>query len=391
MLKLKFEPEKIFLFCKKTFLPEALAGLFLVYFFTISEFSESAYQTTHTLFVVAVALSLMVSVFFRVMSVMAVVSIVYISYIVISAQRYLYGEDYIFSAGYNIWCMLVLPDLLFAYLFFGKYNKHRHWSLFYVFLFVQTALIERMQNPNMDADSYYFYKHIGMLNYPAFYLSLISMLVIFILYIKKGKMLGAAAFFSSIMVFVSVLISDNLFAFNLFLLAAVSIELVSMLSYLGYIRFKDEELDVAGFRAYIYEAEKKYPLKYSISLLYIDDYERLLKRFGCHKMISLKKMFITRINKVNPDVQIYNYRDDSFILAFLNCSAPESFEKAEEIRRSLVKSIFIFNENNHLQLTVSQCISEKKRSDIDSNAVLERAEENLQKACKFTRNITIKA
>ena len=164
-----------------------------------------------------------------------------------------------------------------------------------------------------------------------------------------------------------------------------------MLSYLGYVRFKDEELDIAGFKAYVYDAERKYPLKYSISLMYIDDYNRLLKRFGYHKMILLKKMFINRINKVNPEVQIYNYREDSFILAFLNFNAPESFEKAEEIRRSLVKSIFIFNENNHLQLTVSQCISEKKRSDIDANAVLERAEENLQKACKFTRNITIKA
>ena len=94
---------------------------------------------------------------------------------------------------------------------------------------------------------------------------------------------------------------------------------------------------------------------------------------------------------VNPEIRIYNYKDDSFILAFLNFNASESFDQAEDIRRSLVKSIFIFNENNHLQLTVSQCISEKKRSDIDAIAVLERAEENLQKACRFTRNITIKA
>ena len=69
----------------------------------------------------------------------------------------------------------------------------------------------------------------------------------------------------------------------------------------------------------------------------------------------------------------------------------ESFEKAEEVRRILAKSVFVFNENNHLQLTVSQCVSEKKRSDADAAAVLVRAEENLQKACRFTRNITIKA
>lgn len=391
MLKSGFEPEKIFLFCKKTLLPEFLAGMFLVYFFAVSEFSESAYQTTHQLFIIAVALSLLIAAFFRIMAVMTSVSVIYISCIIISAQRYLYGEDYIFSAGYNIWCMLVLPNLTAAYFLFRKYGKYRHWSWFYVLLFAETALIEKMQNPDMNADSYYFYRHIGMLNYPAFYLSLCSVFILFVCYIKKGKMLGGAALFSAIMIFVSMLLSDNLFAFNLFLLAAVIIELVSMVSYLAYIRFKDEELDISGIKAYAYDAERKYPLKYSISLMYIDDYERLLKRFGYHKMIMLKKMFINRINKVSPEVQVYNYRDDSFILAFLNSGAPESFEKAEDIRRSLVKSIFIFNENNHLQLTVSQCISEKKRSDIDAAAVLERAEENLQKACRFTRNITIKA
>ena len=102
-------------------------------------------------------------------------------------------------------------------------------------------------------------------------------------------------------------------------------------------------------------------------------------------------MFLERIRSVNADVMIYNYKPDALILAFTNMNATESFEKAENIRRSIAKSIFVFNENNNLQLTVSQCISEKKRSDANSMAVLVRAEENLQKACKFTRNITIKA
>jgi hypothetical protein len=57
----------------------------------------------------------------------------------------------------------------------------------------------------------------------------------------------------------------------------------------------------------------------------------------------------------------------------------------------LAKSIFVFNENNHLQLTVSQCVSEKKRSDFGAQTVLSRAEKTLKKACKFTRNITVKA
>ena len=78
-------------------------------------------------------------------------------------------------------------------------------------------------------------------------------------------------------------------------------------------------------------------------------------------------------------------------MVFKNANAVDSFDRADEIRRQLVKSIFVFNENNHLQLTVSQCISEKRRSDNDATTVLLRAETSLKNACKFTRNITIKA
>lgn len=153
--------------------------------------------------------------------------------------------------------------------------------------------------------------------------------------------------------------SDNLFAFSLFFLAAVLILLLSSLYYVYYSRSRDEDLGIPNSRAFCREAENKYPLKYSIALMYIDEYERLLKRFGRRKMLLLKKMFLKRINKTNAGILVYNYKADAFILAFMNANAAESFEKAEEVRRILAKSVFVFNENNHLQLTVSQCVSEK--------------------------------
>ena len=108
-------------------------------------------------------------------------------------------------------------------------------------------------------------------------------------------------------------------------------------------------------------------------------------------MIILKKMFFKKIKATAPDVKIYNYQDDALILSCLNLKTNECFERAEEIRRAIATSIFIFNENNHLQLTISQGVSEKKRSDINTEVVLQRAEVALKKACKFTRNITVKA
>lgn len=391
MLNLGFKPEKIFIFSKNALLPIFLTGAFFVYFFAISEFSENVYHTIHSLFVITAVLSLLIAAGFKTLSILTVVSVIYTGFIVITAERYMYGEDYIFSAGYNIWSLLFIPNMLIADILFQKPRNNKYWSWFYIFLFTETAFIEKLQNPNVDADSYYFYKHIGGVNYPALYISSVCLIVLLYRYIKNGKILGVGAFLSSVLVLAGMFVSDNTFAFNLFLWAAVAVCFTTMLSYLNHIRYKDEELNISGLKAFTYETEKKCPLKYSVSLLYIDDYERLQKRFGKSKMILLKKMFINRIRQVNESVLLYNYGDDALILVFPNKNAPESFDKAEDIRRALVKSIFVFNENNHLQLTVSQCISEKKRRDLDALAVLARAEENLQKACKFTRNITIKA
>lgn len=391
MLKLELELEKIIGYNKSALFPILVLGAFLVYFFSVSDFSEENYHAIHGFFIGCVGLTLLVMGYFRILSSVMMASVIYTGYLIINSLRYTYGEDYIFSAGYNIWSALLLPDILLAYFLFHKRQPHKYWSWFYIFLFAQTALIEKLQNHSIDADSYYFYKHIGMFNYPALNISVLCLSVLFVYHVCKGRILSAAAFFAGTAVFMGVYFSDNLFAFSLFFLAAVLILLLSSLYYVYYSRSRDEDLGIPNSRAFCREAENKYPLKYSIALMYIDEYERLLKRFGRRKMLLLKKMFLKRINKTNADILVYNYKADAFILAFMNANAAESFEKAEEVRRILAKSVFVFNENNHLQLTVSQCVSEKKRSDANAAAVLVRAEENLQKACRFTRNITIKA
>ena len=249
----------------------------------------------------------------------------------------------------------------------------------------------KLQNQSIDADSLYFYKHVGGTNYPFLCISVIFILYLLISYISKGRILLAKTLFSSISIALAIYFSDKLLAYSLFFLGAVLIECIISLYYIFYVKYKDEELDIANCNQYIYDAKKKYPLKYSLVLMKIDEYERLLKRFGVHKTILLKKMFINRIIKNNPNVKIYNYQKDSLIMTFMNVNVNECFDIAEEIRRSIAKSIFIFNENNHLQLTVSQSVSEKKRSDTDAYTVLQRAENSLHKACKFTGNISVKA
>lgn len=391
MINISSKIENVLIYSKKICLPALILCAFLMYFSSITNFSDDVYHAIHATFIVITIVNLILSVYLKVFSIFTMSSITYISYLVINTLRYAYGEDYIFSAGYNIWNILVIPNIVFAYCFFVNKKNRKYCSLFFVVLFLETMFIEQMQSQAIAPDSYYFYKHIGSLNYPAFCIYIFFIVFTLVHHSAKGKILSGSVLFTVISLFVANLLSDNLFAFSLFYLSAMLILMVSLITYICYNNVNNEDLDVANYYSYSRDAEKKYPLKYSISLMYIDEYERILKRFGMAKMIMLKKMFFKRIKEIAPDVLLYNYKSDSLIMVFKNSNAADSFEVADEIRRTLVKSIFVFNENNHLQLTVSQCISEKKRSDSDATTVLLRAEQSLKNACKFTRNITIKA
>lgn len=391
--KLGIDFSKVLVYNKTALIPTAVICSFILYFFSISEFSEDGYRSIHFAFLAVSLLAFISAFILRVPNIAISVSVIYVTYIVINSMRYSYGEDYIFSSGYNIWNILVLPNLMLVSFLFPRHVAYKYWSWFYIFLLLETSVIEKLQNQSLNADSYFFYKHIGMMNYPAFYISLLCIFILFVNQIAKGKILNVAALCTSIAVFLGMYHSDNLYAFSLFFLAAAVVELCTVLYYAYYIQYKDEELNISNLQAFYKEADNqnRYPLKYCISLMYIDDYERLVKRFGAAKILQLKKMFIIRIHRLRPNVLLYNYRPDAFILTFKNYNASECFDAAEEIRRMIAKSIFIFNENNHLQLTISQCISEKKRSDANASVVLGRAKESLNKACKFTHNITIRA
>ena len=130
--------DKILLYSKKICIPALVLCTFLMYFFSITNFSDEAYHTIHTIFIVITILNLILSGYFRVLSVFAVSSVIYISYLIINSLRYSYGEDYIFSAGYNIWNMLVAPNIVLAYWLFSYKKKKIQGSWFFIILFVET-------------------------------------------------------------------------------------------------------------------------------------------------------------------------------------------------------------------------------------------------------------
>lgn len=124
----------------------------------------------------------------------------------------------------------------------------------------------------------------------------------------------------------------------------------------------------------------------------IDDYERLEKVFGENSLKSLIKMICNRITSVENEAQIYRYSREEFVVLFKGEDKNTAFERMETIRRAVASAEFILRGyKKPIKLTVSGSVSEKKRSDANAVEVLSRAAKAMQKAYRFTQNITSKA
>lgn len=180
-------------------------------------------------------------------------------------------------------------------------------------------------------------------------------------------------------------------AVAIFIFTAALILLVINVQNYTYTFFRDELTGVYGRRTYYRHAASKFPLKYSLGVICIDDYPKLLKVFGVRKVENLTRMIVSKIMAANTGADIYRYNDDEFILVFNNEDKKQSYEYLEAIRRSIAGSEFVLSPHQIVKVTISAGVSEKKRSDADAEVVLTRTREVLQKAYKFTQNLTSKA
>ena len=179
----------------------------------------------------------------------------------------------------------------------------------------------------------------------------------------------------------------SVFAVSIYYSFSLLIVLVSMIYTVVYAYFRDTVTGVYGINTYLRQS-KEFPLKYSLGVICIDDYAKLLKVFGRRQLNLLLKMLIGKVKESSMGAEIYRYNEDEFVLIFYNEDKKKSFEYLENIRRSIASSEFVINSKQSVRMTISSGVSEKKRSDADADAVLLRAREAFQKTYKFTQNVT---
>lgn len=164
---------------------------------------------------------------------------------------------------------------------------------------------------------------------------------------------------------------------------------VAVVQDIYYSTYRDVLTGLAGRNAFIINA-KNFPLKYSVGIVCIDDYEKLGQVFGRMGQNALTKMIASRITETEFENQVYRYTPDEFVIISKG-RQNEGFDRLEKSavpspRPNLCSAAAKADKTDRIL-----CGFRKKRSDANSVEVLVRAHKALQKTYKFTQNVTSKA
>ena len=384
--------ERFFPLLKNSTIPALILGASVLTFYGFTPLENQTLLKAHYTFYALSALIGILLIYFNCNKPLFYVISIILSYMIITELKKYLGETYITNAAYiNLSIILPLNLLMFYNLeekkFFTKHNTY--WL---ILILVELTIIEHLSRRGI---SFEFVTDIsssaGGLPTLSKLLFALTVIYFFLNSSINGRILDTGLFFAAIEIALSTAYSDTAGGLIIFYTAAMLTIFQSVCEHIYYVSYHDLLTGFSNRNAFLRHAPT-FPLKYSVGLILIDDYERLSKIFGRHGISALIKMISLRLDELENEAQIYRYNVDEFIILYRGQDKNEAYEKTEQIRRGIAGTEFCLRGyNKPIKLTVSGAVSEKKRSDADAVEVIYRANKALQKANRFTQNITTKA
>lgn len=360
-------------------------------YFLYGEISPLARSNLHILFWTANAVCLGVLVYFNRRKPLFIMLTTTFAYIIINRLKHHYSLDYLSTPAYINLCFFVPINLAVFYFLPDRRllgNLQTAWGL--LFLFLELAAAEYLNAEditisfNSDADGI----NLNSLSVLLFLLLLVSA---FIRCSLTGNFEDTALFFGCLNVCAGFYYSAGSTALTIFFAAAAVTICWGTIVHINDTLQHDSLTGLSSRRQYLKESAA-FPLKYSLSIVCLDNYPHLIKALGRLKAQKLLKMLAMRLSELEPENPLYRYSSDEFILIFKNDNLKQSYEKLDNIRREIAASEFMLSPRaKGLKITISGCVSEKKRSDANATEVLLRARRTLQKTYQFTQNLISKA
>ena len=363
MKKLTAWLQGIFPLLQNMFLPALLAMGAIIWFYAHDGISPAARMTLHHLFYLLSFASFLILLYFNQNKGIFFILCLVVAYTLLNRLKYTAPQTFSDTPEYlNLCAILPLNLTLFYFLPEQKLLNRRNVYLLLTF-FVSYAIGEKLSRSGIA---------LTFENLPGF-----------------GSLsgFGLLAFISALLAFYGKTVAaGRIMDYSLFFAA--------LLTAFGFYYAADSVAPVLFFclAAVIIILSPKFPLKYSVGIVSIDNYDNLKKAFGRRGRKNLLQMISRRIVAAETEAVIYRYGDDELVLIFKNEDKNAAYEQMEQIRRAVASAEFMLSKSKKpVKLTISGSISEKKRSDANALEVLSRTRKALQKTSAFSFNVTSKA
>ena len=367
-------------------MPAIFLFIGLVYFYAQNPYSANLSTILHYLFFFTAAVNIALLCISNQSKPLFSLLLGVVSYIIINRLKIRYGTDYQTSSEFYCLCF-VLP-LNFLFLYFLPQSKLRTARNRYLLLglLLQAAILSHIYGifdliPHLN---------ISLESMPlwacTFWVILLAPLAINISF--KNTVVNTGLFYAGASLFMGIVYSNSPSGIATFFLGFALILLCTTVLDI-YRNFHYDYLENVGSQiAYMSHANSKFPFKYTIALFSIDNRDKLIAAIGKTQCRVLDQMVVNKILEMPYNLSIYRYNESELIMVFKNEDARHVKEFADNIRRGIAASEFVFASRKSVKITISICVSEKTRKDLDASEVTERTHNALQKNYRFNCNIT---
>ena len=375
----------IFSTIKSSFVPAMFLLSGLVMFYAQNPYSYEFASVLHYIFLISVAITMVLLYVSNQSNPFFIVLIAITSYLITNYLKIHNGESFTTSANFRCLCFVLPFNILFLY-FLKPIKLTEKRNIFILLLLLLQACIFQHFSDTVNMVEYIDITLEAMpLLATILWITVLVTLAVNISF--NNTIINTGIFYAVSCLFIGcIYASENAgittfyTGFSLIILLAIIIDL--------YHRYRYDYLEYVGSKnSYLSHANSKFPFKYTIALFSIDNRDKLLKVIGEAKMQTLEQMLVNRIHELPYELTIYRYNESELILAFKNEDATHTKEFVENIRRTVAAAEFIFTGGKKLKITISLCVTEKTRKDLNATEVLERAHQGLQKIYRYNGNV----
>lgn len=365
--------------------PAIIYAVVLLSFLSYDNFDEKTNGLFHAGFYTLTILCALVLLNFNINRHMFFIISTAFCYIFINYLKKEYGANFNQTIWFNYLTILFPLNLIIFYIS-GRFRFISSKSLQLVMLILlEYGIVEELGKHNINLSC-----SIYGINIIATVLYFVFFTIFLIKSVSANNLFNYSTLYASMAVASGFYFADSSSALSSFFFISQLIVFIDLVFTLTYNYFYDETTGFYSRNSYLIKS-KKFPFKYNLGIISIDNYDKLLNSFGYKKQKILTNLIAEVVQELTLEETVFRYAPDQFIVLYTTKDNKEAFSHLDNIRRIIAGINFGYSPKKQpLKLTVSCSLAEKKRSDAGALEVLMRADKAMRKTLKFTHNVTSK-